>query len=199
MKNSHIAFILSMIACFGLWYLFFPLFHSFEGMEFSDKLFLSIIEGIIVLLFSVMVSVVFLLIFDFGHCESCYKLTYTKAHMFKTTFFCQHCQDTEKEVERVKEVEELAKEKEAITKKLENERIIPCPHCHIAMKKEVIEGKIIVDKCETHGIWLDDGELTRLKKSMKGRVASSSSYSSSDSSDGGSNFALGIAVGMAIN
>ena len=154
---------------------------------------MGIVEILVALAVTFVVSSVLSFIFDFGSCQSCKKLTYQE-YMGKSGdfFFCEHCEKIERQAEK-------KKEQEAFKERLQKEKIIQCPHCQIAMKKEIIENKILVDKCEKHGIWLDTGELERIKKSVKRRTENSSSSSSSGSSDGGSNFALGLAVGMTMN
>ncbi len=58
-----------------------------------------------------------------------------------------------------------------------------CPMCATLMEKSIVQ-KIIVDRCpDCHGAWLDAGELELLKKVVE--------------SDGGSDFATGMIIGMA--
>jgi len=66
--------------------------------------------------------------------------------------------------------------------KIEEERIRICPHSRHRMKKKVIYKNIIIDKCPVcGGVWLDSGELDKIKK-----------YAEADGSD----FAIGLAAGM---
>ena len=69
--------------------------------------------------------------------------------------------------------------------KSKEENLIKCPKCNIPMKKEIIEDKIILDKCETcKGYWLDKEELDKIEGIYKDK--------------GSSGMGIGIAMGYAI-
>lgn len=46
------------------------------------------------------------------------------------------------------------------------EHYIKCPDCALRMKRHVymVDSGVVVDMCRDHGMWLDDGELTKIRK-----------------------------------
>ncbi len=46
------------------------------------------------------------------------------------------------------------------------EHTIKCPDCSLRMKRHVymVDSGVLVDMCRDHGMWLDDGELTKIRQ-----------------------------------
>jgi hypothetical protein len=56
-------------------------------------------------------------------------------------------------------------------KRLKELHFMHCPKCGTRLSEESLE-KVTVDVCPVcHGIWLDDGELTKVIESKKGALA----------------------------
>lgn len=103
-----------------------------------------------------------------GKCEGCGSRTYKKDE--RNHYKCSDCQ-----------------EKEEIKKKMDAEKKVKCPIDGQIMTKESIRG-IIIDRCPAcKGVWLDGGEIEKLRELLE--------HDSGDSD----NFATGLAVGLAIN
>jgi Zn-finger nucleic acid-binding protein len=53
------------------------------------------------------------------------------------------------------------------------EHHIKCPDCGLRMKRHVymVDSGVVVDMCRDHGMWLDDGELTKIRKYLKATEA----------------------------
>jgi len=68
---------------------------------------------------------------------------------------------------------------------MQGEEVRNCPVDGMAMKKEpILDGVIIIDRCpKCSGVWLDHEELESIQEAAE---------------DDGSNFATGLAVGIAI-
>lgn len=49
------------------------------------------------------------------------------------------------------------------------EHHIKCPDCQLRMKRHVymMDSGVIVDMCRDHGMWLDDGELSKIRKYLQ--------------------------------
>jgi Zn-finger nucleic acid-binding protein len=45
-------------------------------------------------------------------------------------------------------------------------RTLGCPHCAVAMKRELYE-EVELDWCHEHGIWLDNGELEAILSNLR--------------------------------
>ncbi len=45
------------------------------------------------------------------------------------------------------------------------EHLVKCPECGLRMKRHVymVDSGVVVDMCRDHGMWLDDGELTKIR------------------------------------
>jgi len=66
-----------------------------------------------------------------------------------------------------------------------------CPKCDLPMKKKVLYETIIIDKCfKCQGVWLDAGELKKIREKAE---------EEGQASGRSSGVATGICVGMAIN
>jgi Zn-finger nucleic acid-binding protein len=48
----------------------------------------------------------------------------------------------------------------------ERERYLRCPQCSTRMRRQIylVESGVVVDTCREHGIWLDDGELGKIRR-----------------------------------
>ena len=70
--------------------------------------------------------------------------------------------------EQEKKAKALAEEEKKRQKEL---HYMHCPKCGSSLEEELLEG-VTVDICPAcHGIWLDDGELDKLKEGSKGFAA----------------------------
>jgi hypothetical protein len=127
-------------------------------------------ESIISLGVGIIIGIIFYHLSDFGSCIDCQKLTYGKNEDEKGNYFCcDSCTSNKTQ------------------KKLNSEKVIPCPHCCKEMKKEIIsDERIIIDRCDKHGVFLDKGELEKLREVIE--------YSSSSG-----DFSTGFLLGMTIN
>lgn len=49
------------------------------------------------------------------------------------------------------------------------EHHVKCPQCELRMKRHVylLDSGVTVDMCREHGMWLDDGELTKIREFLK--------------------------------
>ena len=54
------------------------------------------------------------------------------------------------------------------------EHYIKCPDCALRMKRHVymVDSGVVVDMCRDHGMWLDDGELSKIRKFLQTSAAS---------------------------
>ena len=45
------------------------------------------------------------------------------------------------------------------------EELITCPRCEVRMKRHIsmFESGVTIDLCRSHGMWLDDGELVKIR------------------------------------
>ena len=70
---------------------------------------------------------------------------------------------------RLSEVElldsELKPTLKADTEGVPLETQVDCPHCQVAMKRHLYlaDSDITIDLCRSHGMWLDDGELAKIR------------------------------------
>lgn len=56
------------------------------------------------------------------------------------------------------------------------EHHVKCPDCSLRMKRHVymVDSGVVVDMCRDHGMWLDDGELSKIRKYLKATEGSPS-------------------------
>ena len=54
--------------------------------------------------------------------------------------------------------------------KRHGDTLLPCPGCRQDMERYVyaMESGVVIDQCDDHGVWLDDGELARIESWYEG-------------------------------
>lgn len=86
---------------------------------------------------------------------------------------CRSCEGSWYDEEELAEVLSLDRPLEAVgqselapilvrdkTDGIDLEQPAPCPVCGAQMDRYMLDSAIFMDRCNEHGVWLDDGELT---------------------------------------
>jgi Zn-finger nucleic acid-binding protein len=89
---------------------------------------------------------------------------------------CEGCWFGFDQFDKVLRLSDLQLESSEIEKTLQYDRKgvdleheVRCPDCGLRMKRHVymMDSGVVVDMCRDHGMWLDDGELTKIRKYLQ--------------------------------
>jgi len=78
---------------------------------------------------------------------------------FYTAFFLVPQQWAQRAAQKTQEDEDVVAQ-------MKEEELMNCPICKLPMSKDSLNG-IIVDRCLSHGVWLDKGELEVMVNFLK--------------------------------